>query len=57
MATSQRQQAERNLNKHKNYIRFLKKYYKHVKDEAWYSGIVIRYIRALIKIERKKARK
>ena len=68
MATSQRQQAERNIVKHKNYIKFIKKYYKEhelgifsveispsrifKKEES-----LVDMLRELIKIERKKAKK
>jgi hypothetical protein len=49
MGTSQKQQTQRNLQKHKNYIRFLKaNYAKEICDMIPY------YIKELVKIERKK---
>lgn len=58
MPTSQRQQAERNITKHRNYIKFIKKYYESEElqiypDEYNFPSV----IRELIKIERKKVRK
>jgi hypothetical protein len=52
MATSQKQQAERNITKHKNYIKFLRNHYlfKTIEFEAEFLSVV----KMLIKLERKK---
>jgi len=50
MATSQKQQTERNILKHKNYMKFIKKHYKFTFKEY------IPMIKLLIKTERRKAR-
>ena len=57
MATSQKQQAERNIQKHRNYLKFIKKHYKATGTHYFArSGISIldEVIKDLINIEKRK---
>ena len=52
MATSQKQQAERNITKHKNYIKFLKNQYSFEAIE--FETEFLFAIKMLIKLEKRK---
>jgi len=53
MGTGKKQQADRNIQKHTNYLRFIKNHYESLRP-TWIINRLIPTIKELIKFERKK---